>query len=102
MTAVKAPPMMDAMQGPPSPLPVFQGAMAYQRSDALKAAVDLGLFTAIGGDTLTAAQIAERCRVPERGIRILSDFLTIHEYLEKESGAYRLTRDSAMFLDANS
>ncbi|MEO8353525.1 MAG: methyltransferase [Chthoniobacteraceae bacterium] len=86
----------------PSPQLFFETINAFQKTGALKAAIDLGLFTAIGGKTATAAEIAARCQCPERGIRILSDSLTILGFLTKDGGHYSLTPDSAAFLDRNS
>ncbi|EEF59582.1 Methyltransferase type 12 [Pedosphaera parvula Ellin514] len=75
---------------------------AHQKTGALKAAIELGLFTAIGKTPATAAEIAARCKCPERGIRILSDNLTIMGFLEKADSRYSLTPSSAVFLDQNS
>lgn len=93
------------MQNPdaaPSPQLFFETINAFQRSGALKAAVDLRLFTAIGGTPSTAAEIAARCGCPERGIRILSDNLAIMGFLTKDGSRYALTLSSAAFLDKNS
>jgi ubiquinone/menaquinone biosynthesis C-methylase UbiE len=87
---------------PPSPQLFFETMNAFQRTGALKAAIDLGLFTAIGSAPATAAEIAARCQCPERGIRILSDSLTIFGFLTKDGARYALTPDSAVFLDRNS
>lgn len=87
---------------PPSPQLFFETINAYQKTSALKAAVDLGLFTAIGGTPCTATELAQRCQCPERGIRILCDNLTILGFLTKEGGRYALTPDSAFFLDQKS
>lgn len=87
---------------PPSPQLFFETINAFQKVGALKAAIDLGLFTAIGGAPATAPEIAARCSCPERGIRILCDSLTILGFLLKDGAAYRLTPDSAVFLDRNS
>ncbi|MDB6004296.1 MAG: Methyltransferase type 12, partial [Prosthecobacter sp.] len=75
---------------------------AFHKTAALKAGVELGLFTAIGGTPSSAAEIATLCQCPERGIRILSDYLTIIGFLTKEGGRYALTPDSALFLNKNS
>lgn len=87
---------------PPSPQLFFETINAYQRTAALKAAIDLGLFTTIGKTPATASEIAARCQCPERGIRILSDHLTILGFLTKEESRYALTPSSAVFLDQNS
>jgi len=86
----------------PSPQLFFQTINAHQRTEALKAAIELEVFTAIGEGNTTAAQIAKRCETSERGTRILCDFLTIHGMLTKQDGQYGLTLDSATFLDKRS
>ena len=86
----------------PSPQLFFQTINAHQRTEALKAAIELEVFTAIGEGNTTAAQIAKRCQASERGMRILCDYLTIMEMLTKKGDEYRLTLDSATFLDKRS
>jgi ubiquinone/menaquinone biosynthesis C-methylase UbiE len=86
----------------PSPQLFFQTINAYQRTEALKAAIELEVFTAIGEGNTTAAQIAKRCQTSERGMRILCDFLTTMEMLTKQGDHYALTLDSATFLDKRS
>ena len=86
----------------PNPALLFQTINAYQRTEALKAAIELEVFTAIGEGKTTAAEIAERCGAAERGIRILCDFLTIMGFLIKTERTYALTPDAAMFLDKKS
>lgn len=86
----------------PSPQLFFQTINAYQRTEGLKAAIELELFTAIGEGNSTAAEIAKRCDASERGTRILCDFLCIMGFLNKEENRYSLTQDSAIFLDKRS
>jgi ubiquinone/menaquinone biosynthesis C-methylase UbiE len=86
----------------PSPQLFFQTINAYQRSEALKAAIELEVFTAIGEGNSSAADIAKRCNASGRGIRILCDFLCIMGFLTKDGDRYSLTPDSAMFLDSRS
>jgi 2-polyprenyl-3-methyl-5-hydroxy-6-metoxy-1,4-benzoquinol methylase len=93
---------MPNSETPPSPQLFFETMTAFQKTGALKAGIDLGLFTAIGDTPATAAEIAARCQCPERGIRILSDSLAILGFLTKEGARYSLTPDSATFLDRNS
>jgi ubiquinone/menaquinone biosynthesis C-methylase UbiE len=87
---------------PPSPVLFFDTLIAYQNTAALKAALELKLFTAIGQARATAAELAAECGATERGIRILSDYLTILGFLAKNGDRYSLTRDSATFLDQES
>src|SRR5439155_15980650 len=83
---------------------------------AVKAALELDLFSAIGESGATAAELATRCDATVRGIRILCDYLTVLGFLEKKAPSvmsstvetssdhrrYHLTRDSATFLNKNS
>src|ERR1700730_12048080 len=86
----------------PSPQLFFQTANSYQRTEALKAAVELEVFTAIGEGHGGAPEIAQRCNTSERGMRILCDFLCIMGFLNKDGQRYSLTLDSAAFLNRNS
>jgi len=93
---------MPPSSSPPTPQLFFETINAHQRSGALKAAIELGLFSAIGNVPATADEIAARCGCPRRGIRILSDYLTILGFLEKADSRYALTPSSAVFLDRQS
>lgn len=86
----------------PTPQLFFQTVNAYQRTEALKAAIELEVFTAIGEGKTTNPEIAERCNASERGIRILCDFLCIMGFLTKNGNRYQLTPDTATFLDKRS
>ena len=87
---------------PLSPGLVFEMLQAHQRTAALKAAIDLDVFRAVGEGPGDVASIARHCSASERGIRILCDFLTIYGVLVKEDGRYRHTATSAAFLDPRS
>ncbi|HSB13291.1 MAG TPA: class I SAM-dependent methyltransferase [Bryobacteraceae bacterium] len=86
----------------PSPALVFDTLVAYQRSAALRAAIELDLFRAIGEGPGDVASLARRCSASERGIRILCDYLVVIELLAKENGLYRHTPTSRVFLDPSS
>jgi len=86
----------------PSPVLFFQTINAHQQTEALKAAIELEVFTAIGEGNTSAADIAKRVGGSERGVRILCDFLTIHGMLTKQDNKYGLTLDSSVFLDKRS
>ncbi len=81
---------------------IFDTINAYQRTAALKAAIELDLFTAVGEGGATAPQLAETCGADARGVRILCDYLVVAGLLKKESEHYRLTPDAAAFLDRRS
>ena len=84
---------------PLNPGIVFGMIQAKQQSAALKAAIDLDVFRAVGQGPGDVASIAGHCKASERGIRILCDFLVIHGVLQKENGHYKHTPSSAAFLD---
>ena len=86
----------------PSAEIVFDTLFAYQRSAALKSAIELDLFTAIDGGDRTAPAIGTRCGASERGARILCDFLSTIGLLTKSDGTYHLTPESAAFLSMRS
>jgi SAM-dependent methyltransferase len=85
-----------------SPALIFETLLAYQRSAALRAAIELNLFTGIGDGHGDVASLARRCSASERGIRILCDYLTVIGFLVKEKGHYRHSLTSAAFLDPRS
>ncbi len=87
---------------PPSPGLFFGTINAYQRTAALRAAIELDLFSAVGEEGQTAAELAAKCGAAERGVRILADYLTILGFLAKSAERYELTADSAMFLNRQS
>ena len=82
----------------PNPIPIFEAFNAYQQTEALKAALELDLFTAVAQSDGSVGDIARRCGAAERGARILCDLLTIHGFLVKSGGRYGVTPDSAAFL----
>jgi ubiquinone/menaquinone biosynthesis C-methylase UbiE len=86
----------------PTPQLFFQTINSYQRTEALKAAIELEVFTAIGEGNAAVPEIAKRCQTSERGMRILCDHLCIMGFLAKDGGRYSLTQDSAVFLDKRS
>ncbi len=86
----------------PTPQLFFETVWGYQHTAALKAAVELDLFTAVGEGAATAKALAERCQASERGVRILCDYLATLGFLTKQDGRYALTPDSAAFLDRRS
>jgi SAM-dependent methyltransferase len=87
---------------PPTPVPFLSAIHGYQKTFALKSALDLDLFTVIGAGAGSAAAIAKACGASERGIRILCDFLTATGFLTKDDGRYGLSVDSKTFLDKTS
>jgi ubiquinone/menaquinone biosynthesis C-methylase UbiE len=86
----------------PDPALFWFTALAFQRTAALRAAAELGVFTAIGEGRDNSEALADRTGASERGVRILCDYLTVIGFLTKENGRYRLTPTSAVLLDERS
>lgn len=87
---------------PLTPAVVFENVQAFQRTFALKAAIELDIFRAVGEGPGDVASIARHAKASERGTRILCDFLVVAGLLQKVDGRYRHTPTSAAFLDPTS
>ena len=85
-----------------SPELFFQTLWAYQRTAALKAAIELDLFSAVGDGAATAEAIASAVGASPKGTRVLCDYLTMLGFFTKRDGTYQLTPDSAFFLTRRS
>lgn len=81
---------------------VWEAFNAYQKTAAIRAAIELDLFTRIGEGASTAALIAASAGVSPRGIRILCDYLVVTGFLAKSESSYALTPTAAAFLDRRS
>lgn len=89
-----------------NPAPIFECFSAYQKTAAMQAAVDVGLFSAIAAGHSTAAGAAKVCQASVKGMRVLCDYWVINGLLTKsgvgDAAVYKLTPESAMFLDKKS
>jgi 2-polyprenyl-3-methyl-5-hydroxy-6-metoxy-1,4-benzoquinol methylase len=95
--------MSTAVQSAPNPLLIFDTLNAYQRTAALRAAIELDVFSAVAEGNATPAAIADRITASEKGTRTLCNYLVIIGLLEKGGeGGYTLTQDAAVFLDRRS
>jgi hypothetical protein len=75
----------------------FDTVNAYQRTEALRAAIELDLFTQVAAGRRTAAELAGACRASPRGVRILADYLAILGFLRKQDDRYEPTPDAEVF-----
>jgi 2-polyprenyl-3-methyl-5-hydroxy-6-metoxy-1,4-benzoquinol methylase len=87
---------------PLSPQLFFETITAFQRSAAIKSAVELDIFTKIAEGNKTAQTISRACKTSERGTRILCDALTVMGFLTKKDEHFDLTEESAAFLNRHS
>lgn len=86
----------------PTPERIFNTLNAYQSTAALKTAIEMDLFTAVGEGVNEPPSLARRLGAAERGVRILADYLTVQGFLAKQGARYALTPDTALFLDRKS
>jgi hypothetical protein len=90
----------------PDPGHILQVGFAFWGSKALLSAAELGLFTALGQDGLTAAELRERLGLAPRAVPDLPDALVALGLLDRDgegaAARYRNTRDGALFLDRTS
>ena len=84
---------------------IMQVGLGFWASKTLLSAVELGLFTALGDDALSASEIAATLDLRSRAVYDFLDGLVALGLLERdglgESGRYRNTPETAAFLDAN-
>lgn len=90
-----APQQQQGFESPQQVVGLLQGFMG---SAALRAALDLEVFTHIAHGTDTAAKLAETKKVPERAMRILCDALVAFGALGKSDGRYTLPPASQAML----
>jgi 2-polyprenyl-3-methyl-5-hydroxy-6-metoxy-1,4-benzoquinol methylase len=86
----------------PNPGRIFETLCAFQQTEALKGAIELGIFTHIAEGASSVAEIARRAQASERGIRILCDYLTIQGFLGKTDGRYSNSPTAEVFLNKRS
>ena len=85
-----------------SPVLIFETINAFHRTAAIRAAIELDLFSAIAAGHDRSAALAAASGAAERGVRIVCDFLAALGIITKRAGRYALTPSSAIFLDRRS
>jgi SAM-dependent methyltransferase len=84
----------------------MQVGMGFWPSKTVLSAVELELFTQLGSESMTGAEIGERLNLHPRAIHDFLDTLVALRLLERDGdggdGRYRNTEDTAVFLDKNS
>ena len=91
------------MPRPPDPSPIMQVGMGFMGSKVVLSAVELELFTQLGEDGLTGAEIAGRLGLDVRAVPDFPDALVALGLLDRdgdgEDARYRNTEATAFFLD---
>ena len=87
----------------PNPAHIMQVGMGFMASKTLLSAVELELFTTLGKQSMTAAQIGDRLALHPRSLRDFLDALVALHLLDRKGdgteGAYANTPDASIFLD---
>src|SRR5437879_153207 len=78
---------------------VWDSFTGYQRTAALKAAVELGVFAHIAAGAATVDDLAARCHAAPRGLRALLNHLVMDGFLTRDAERYSLSATAAAFLD---
>lgn len=94
--------MQTPKAAPPSPMRIFEALNAYQKTAALKAAIDLDIFSHIAKGAKTTKQIAAQASSSEKGTRILCDYMVLEGFLTKKESSYDLAPDAEFFLNRQS
>jgi predicted O-methyltransferase YrrM len=85
------------------PSQIIQVGLGFWASKTLLSAVELELFTQLGGEELTGAELGERLGLHPRGTYDFLDTLLALGFLERDGagpdGRYRNTAETAAFLD---
>jgi SAM-dependent methyltransferase len=88
------------------PTPILHTAFGFWGSKVLLTAVEMGLFTKLGSDALTARQLGEKLGLHARGTFDFFDALVAMKFLARDGDGpearYRNTPEGAHFLDENS
>ena len=86
----------------PSLALVWDAFTGYQRTAAVKTALELDVFTHIAGGTCTVDELAARCHAAPRGMRALLNHLAVDGFLTRDGARYGLSLTTAALLDRNS
>ncbi|MBX9687838.1 MAG: methyltransferase domain-containing protein [Candidatus Obscuribacterales bacterium] len=80
------------------PLRITQLLHARWALEALRAAVQLGVFAALAGQAKTAAQLSSELSASREGMQLLLNALVSLDYLQKDGDRYALSEVSRLYL----
>ena len=88
------------------PFSIMKTAFGFWESKVLLTAVEMELFTLLGGESMTAGEIEQKLSLHPRGTYDFLDALVSMGFLDREGdgpgGRYKNTETSRHFLDKNS
>jgi SAM-dependent methyltransferase len=80
---------------------VWGAFTGYHRTAALRAAIELDVFSEIAAGVTTLEALAARCQASQRGLRALLNSLVMDGFLVRTGDDYGLSPTAAVFLDRN-
>lgn len=86
----------------PTPEHIFNTLGAYQQTFALRAAIELDIFSAIADGATDLAALATKTGAAERGLQTLCNYMTVLGFLTKQGTNYALSQESSIFLNRRS
>jgi SAM-dependent methyltransferase len=87
-----------AEASPPTPARIIELFAGYMVSKTLFAALEFGMFAAVGPEGATAAELGERCAIPERSARAIADLMIDAGLLVRDGDRFRNAADAEAFL----
>ena len=91
---------------PLTPARIMEVGMAFWPAQTLLTAIKLGVFTELGGEAMTGAELRDTLGLHERSTPDFFDTLVALKFLERDGDGdkakYRNTEETALFLDRNS
>jgi 2-polyprenyl-3-methyl-5-hydroxy-6-metoxy-1,4-benzoquinol methylase len=82
----------------PNPTWLLDEFRAFERTLALRTAIEMDLFTRIGAGTNTIRALAAVAGASQRGLGALCDYLTVQGHLLKQGSRYSLTLNARLYL----
>ena len=86
----------------PNPTWLLDEFRAFERTLALRTAIEMDLFTRIAAGDNTVRALAAAADASERGLATLCDFLAVQGHLVKRGACYSLTLNTRLYLTSTS
>ena len=81
-----------------TPEPIMRIALGFMAAKHLFVASAIGLFEKLASGAATLDELAAKCSIPRRTLRIIADAVVSLGLLERDNGRYRHSAVAAAFL----
>lgn len=81
-----------------TPEPIMRIALGFMAAKHLFVASEIGLFEKLASGAATLDELAAKCSIPRRTLRIIADAVVSLGLLERDNGRYRNSAVAAAFL----